>query len=96
MNEKEIERRKRYAEKLQKLFEEKLAKENIEIVDEGTYSIKLKYKNVEFVLASNTDWNSWNKHYQVWIVQDNKTLATRCLLKTAITKAKHYIENKEE
>lgn len=93
MNEREIERRKRYEERARKMFEDKLAKENIEIVRDGGYSMILKYKGVEFGLLSNTDWNSWNKHYQVWIIEGRKTLATRCLLETAIAKAKRYIEN---
>lgn len=92
MNEREIERRKRYEERMRKIFEDRLEKENIKIVQEGTYSITLDYKGVEFTLVSNSDWNSWKKHYQVWLVKDKKTLATRCLLETAIGKAKKYID----
>lgn len=94
MNEREIERRKRYEERARRTFEETLAKENIEIVRDSGYSMILKYKDVEFGLLSNTDWNSWNKHYQVWIVEGRKTLATRCLLETAIAKVKRYIDSK--
>lgn len=93
MNEREIERRKRYEERARRIFEETLAKQNIEIVRDGGYITILKYKDVEFGLLSNTDWNSWNKHYQVWIVEGRKTLATRCLLETAIAKAKRYIDS---
>lgn len=94
MNEREIERRKRYEERMQKAFEVMLEKNNIELVYDGGYSIRLRYKGVEFGLLSNTDWNSWTKHYQVWII-GGKTLATRCLLETAIAKAKRYIEGEK-
>lgn len=91
MNEREIERRKKYEERARKLFEQTLAKNNIEIIDDMGYCLRLKYKGVAFNLLSNSDWNSWTKHYQVYI-PGGKTLATRCLLETAIAKAKKYIE----
>lgn len=94
MNEREIERKKRYEERMQRAFNEMLEKNNIELVYDGGYSMRLRYKGVEFGLLSNTDWNSWNKHYQVWIV-GGKTLATRCRLEVAIAKAKNYIESEE-
>lgn len=94
MNEREIERKKRYEERMQRAFNEMLVRNNIELVDDNGYVIKLKYKGVEFGLLSNTDWNSWNKHYQVWVV-GGKTLATRCRLEVAIAKAKSYIESEE-
>lgn len=92
MNEREIERRKRNEEKMKKMFEQMLEKNNIELVYDNGAVIRLKYKDVEFGLYSHTDWNSWTRHYQVWIVENHKTLATRCLLETAIAKAKNYIE----
>ena len=97
MNEREIERKKRYETRMKKVFEQILEKNNIELVYDDGYVIKLKYKDVEFGLYSHTDWNSWTRHYQVWIVEgDKKTLATRCLLETAITKAKKYIDEREQ
>ena len=92
MNEREIERKKRYEERMQKMFEQMLEKNNIELVYDDGYVIRLKYKDVEFGLLSNRDWNSWTRHYKVWIVDNHKTLATRCILETAIAKAKKYIE----
>lgn len=88
MNEREIQRRKEQ-------FERMLEKENLELTYDGGYCMRLKYKGVEFGLLSNNDWNSWNKHYQVWIV-NGKSLATRCRLEVAIAKAKSYIESEEK
>ena len=92
MNERELERRKRYEERVQKMFEQMLEKNNIELVYDNGSTIRLKYQDVEFGLYKHTDWNSWTPHYQVWIVKNKKTLANRCLLETAIAKAKKYIE----
>ena len=93
MIERELERRKRYMERMQKAFEQTLERQNIKIIEDGGYWIRLEYKEQKFTLISNTDWNSWNKHYQVTI--EGKTLATRCRLELAIAKAKQFIEKKE-
>lgn len=93
MNEREIERKKRYEERMQKMFEQMLEKNNMELVEDKGHRIWIKYKDVVFQLIANRDWNSWTKHYQVIIENDDyKTLATRCILETAIAKAKKYIE----
>ncbi len=94
MLEKELERRKRYEEMARERFYNYLAKENIKIIRDGGYSFILEYNGKEFGLLSNNDWNSWKNHYQVWIIENQKTLATRCLLETAIAKAKSYIDNR--
>lgn len=92
MNEKEIERRKQYEEIAKKRFYNYLKSQDIEIIEDGGYYFILEYKGRQFNLLSNSDWNSWKKHYQVWIIENKKTLATRCGLEVAISKAKKYIE----
>ena len=95
MLERELERRKRQEEILKERFYNYLEKQNIKIIRDGGYSFILEYNGKEFGLLSNSDWNSWKKHYQVWIIENKKTLATRCLLETAIAKAKRYIDERE-
>lgn len=92
MNERELRRQKEYEELMKKKFYNYLEKENIKIIKDGGYIFTLEYKGVQFGLLSNNDWNSWKKHYQVWIIEGRKTLATRCLLETALSKTKRYIE----
>ena len=96
MNEREIERRKRYEERMQRLFEQMLEKNNIKLVEDKGHRIYLEYQKVEFQLIVNEDWDSWKKHYQVMILESGKTLATRCRLEVAIAKAKKYIESRGE
>lgn len=94
MLERELARRKKYEELLKARFYKYLEEQNIKIIKDGGYYFTLEYCGKQFGLLSNTDWNSWNTHYQVFIIENHKTLATRCLLETAISKAKNYIENK--
>ena len=61
MNEREIERRKRYEERMQKLFEQMLENNNIELIEDRGHRIFLKYKEKEFQLIVNEDWDSWKK-----------------------------------
>lgn len=92
MFEKELARRKEYEKISKERFYNYLEKENIKIIRDNGYSFILEYKGIQFGLLSNSDWNSWKQHYQVWIIEGRKTLATRCLLETALSKAKRYIE----
>ena len=92
MLERELQRKKQYEEMMKKRFYEYLEKQDIKIIKDNDYSFILEYKGEQFGLLSNNDWNSWKNHYQVWIIENRKTLATRCLLETAIAKAKRYIE----
>lgn len=92
MLERELERRKRYEEEQRERFYNFLEAQNIKVIKDGGYSFILEYEGIQFGLLSNNDWNNWNKHYQVWIIENKKTLATRCLLETAIAKAQNYIK----
>ena len=92
MFERELERRKEYEKVLKERFYKFLEAQNIKIIRDGGYYFTLEYKGIQFGLLSNNDWNNWKKHYQVWIIEGRKTLATRCLLETALSKAKRYIE----
>lgn len=92
MIERELARKEKYEKEMKERFYRFLKAQNIEIVKDNGYSFLLKYNNKEFGLLSNRDWNSWTKHYQVWIVENSKTLATRCGLELAIAKAKKYID----
>lgn len=92
MLERELQRRKQYEEMMKKRFYDYLEKQDLKMIRDNGYCFILEYKGQQFGLLSNRDWNSWNKHYQVWIIENRKTLATRCLLETAIAKAKTYIE----
>ena len=90
MIEREIARRQKYEKEMKERFNKFLEAQHIEVVRDSGYSFTLKYKGKEFGLMSNSDWNNWNKHYQVWV--GDKTLATRCGLEVAIAKAQSYIE----
>lgn len=92
MLERELARRKQYEEVLKERFYKFIEAQNIKIIKDGGYFFTLEYEGVQFGLLSNNDWNSWKQHYQVWIIENNKTLATRCLLETAIAKAQKYIK----
>lgn len=92
MIERELERRKEYEKVLKERFYKFLEAQNVKVIRDNGYSFILEYKGIQFGLLSNNDWNSWKQHYQVWIIDNQKTLATRCLLETAIAKAQNYIE----